>query len=247
MTPWVAPPLPARLAAVRRAPLVGRRLEPETMEAVWSEVTGGRRQVVFAGGEPGAGRTRLIAEIAGALHDNDVSVLAGACGLDAGVSYQPFAEMLDHLFGAAAEGALAGVVAGRGSELQRLSLPVGRHCREPAGPTTGPGGVRRDLFDAVAHVFRALAEIRAAGLDARRPALGPAADDCHARHVVQTCPESPVVVVAAFRSTVADRSDELAARVAELHRLEGVRRLDLSGLDTEAIAVFLTLRAGLPR
>jgi DNA-binding CsgD family transcriptional regulator len=246
MTPWVLPPLPARLVAVRQAPLVGRHRELETMEALWSEVTAGRRQVVFLGGEPGAGKTRLIAEIAGALHDNDVTVLVGSCGPDAGVSYQPFAEMLDDLFLAAAEGALAGVVADKGSELQRLSPRVGRHCPEPVGPTTGEGGVRRDLFEAVAHVFRALAGMRPLAL---------MIDDLHwaqlptiamLEHLVQTCSKSPVLVVAAFRTTVPDRSDELAARVAELHRLEGVRRLDLTGLDTEAIAEFLSLRAGLP-
>ena len=216
------------------------------METLWSQVTAGRRQVVFLGGEPGAGKTRLIAEIAGALHDSDGTVLVGTCGPDVGISYQPFAEMLDHLFGAAAEGALADVVADKGSELLRLSPRVRRHCPEPAGPMTGADGVRRDLFEAVAHVFRSLAEERPLAL---------MIDDLHwaqlptiamLEHLVQTCSESPLLVVAAFRSTVPDRSDELAARVAELHRLEGVRRLDLSGLDTDAIAEFLSLRAGLP-
>ena len=216
------------------------------MEALWSEVTAGRRQVVFLGGEPGAGKTRLIAEIAGALHDNDMTVLVGTSGLDAGVSYQPFAEMLDDLFATAADGTLTGVVADKGSELARLSPRVGRHCAEPAGAPTGDGGVRRDLFEAVAHVFRALAGLRPLAL---------MIDDLHwaqlptiamLEHVVRACPESPLLVVAAFRTTAPDRSDEIAARVAELHRLEGIRRLDLSGLDTEAIAEFLSLRTRLP-
>jgi DNA-binding CsgD family transcriptional regulator len=244
--PWARPPLAARLVAARQAPLVGRQPELETMEALWPEVAASRRQVVFLGGEPGAGKTRLIAEIAGALHDNGVTVLVGASGPDTGVSYQPFAEMLDHLFGAAAEGTLAEVVADHGSELQRLSSRVRRHCQEPPTATTEAGGVRRDLFEAVASVFRALAE--------KRP-LALMIDDLHwaqlptiamLEHLVQACSESPVLVMAAFRTTVPDRSDEMAARVAELHRLEGVRRLDLSGLDTEAIAEFLSLRSGLP-
>ncbi len=246
MTSWTPPPLSARLVAARQAPLVGRRLELETMEALWSEVTSGRRQVVFLGGEPGAGKTRLIAEIAGVLRDNDVTVLVGTSGLDTGVSYQPFAEMLDHLFGTAAEGTLTGVVADNGSELQRLSTRVYRHCPESVRAATGADGLRRDLFEAVASVFRVLAE--------KRP-LALMIDDLHwaqlptiamLEHLVHACSESPLLVVAAFRTTVPDRSDELAARVAELHRLEGVRRLDLSGLDTEAIAEFLCLRAGLP-
>ena len=54
-----------------------------------------------------------------------------------------------------------------------------------------------------------------------------------------------MLIVAAFRNTAPDRSDELAARVAELHRLEGVSRLNLSGLGTEAVAEYLSVRAGL--
>jgi predicted ATPase len=67
--------VPPRLSASRQLPLVGRRLELETLERVWAEVVQGRRQVVFVGGEPGAGKTRLTAEVAGALYDNDVAVL----------------------------------------------------------------------------------------------------------------------------------------------------------------------------
>ena len=47
-----------------------------------------------------------------------------------------------------------------------------------------------------------------------------------------------------FRTTAPDRSDELSARLADLHRLDGVRRLDLAGLDTEAIAEFVCEHAG---
>ena len=246
MTQWTLPPLPARLAAARQAPLVGRRPELENLEALWPHVVAGRRQVVFVGGEPGAGKTRLIAEAAGALHDHDVPVLVGASGLDVGVPYQPFSEMLDQLFGTAPPGALAWAVGDKGRELLRLSALVRRQAPQLPEGLDGGGEARRDLFDSVASLFRALAAVRPLAL---------MIDDLHwaqlptvamLEHVVQACSESPVLVVAAFRTTAPDRSEELAARVAELHRLEGVRRLDLSGLDTEAIAEYLNLRAGLP-
>src|SRR5205823_3759149 len=64
-------------------------------------------------------------------------------------------------------------------------------------------------------------------------------------HVVQVCSDTRLLVLAAFRTTAPDRSDEVAARLAELHRLEGVRRLDLGGLDTDAIAEYVSLRSGL--
>src|SRR5437867_10777471 len=127
MTSWRPPPLPSRLAASRHLPLVGRRRELETLETLWADVEDGRRQVLFVGGEPGAGKTRLMTEAAGALHDNDVAVLVGTCSIDAGIPYQPFTEMLDHLFAASAEGSLAGLLEHRGRVLRRLSAHVVRH------------------------------------------------------------------------------------------------------------------------
>jgi DNA-binding CsgD family transcriptional regulator/tetratricopeptide (TPR) repeat protein len=216
------------------------------LEALWSQVVAGRRQLVFVGGEPGAGKTRLIAETAGALHDHDVTVLVGTCSPDAGVPYQPFAEMLDHLFGSTPPGSLSGAIGDQGSELLRLSSLVRRHRPDLSDDVSGAGDVRRDLFDAVASLLNALA---------REGPLAVMIDDLQwaqfptiamLEHVVQECAEAPVLVLAAFRTTAPDRSDELAARMAELHRLEGVRRLDLTGLDTEAIAEYLNLRTGLP-
>ncbi|MGH9170064.1 MAG: AAA family ATPase [Acidimicrobiales bacterium] len=186
------PPLPGRLIAARQTPLVGRRIELATLEVLWPEVTAGRRQVMFLGGEPGAGKTRLIAEVAGALHDIDVTVLAGTCGPDAGIPYQPFTEMLDHLFTASPEGSLRKEVADNGGELQRLSAQVRRHCPEVGFGESAGGEVRRHLFDAVASLFRALGEGRSLAL---------MIDDLHwaqlptvamLEHVVQACSGSPM-------------------------------------------------------
>ena len=58
-------------------------------------------------------------------------------------------------------------------------------------------------------------------------------------HVLIGCADVRMLVVATFRTTEPDRSDELVTRLAELHRFDGVRRLDLAGLDTEAIAEFV--------
>ncbi|MBA3302509.1 MAG: AAA family ATPase, partial [Acidimicrobiia bacterium] len=238
--------MPPRLAAFRQLPFVGRRAELATFETLWAEVEKARRQVVFVGGEPGAGKTRLAAEVAGALCDADVAVLVGTSSIDAGVPYQPFAEMLDHVFAGSVEGSLTHLLDDSVRELRRLSAHVARHWPDHAGGDAEAGEVRRDLFDAVARVFRSLAEERPLAL---------ILDDLHwaqlptvalLEHVVHVCPDVRMLVLATFRTTAPDRSDEVAARVAELHRLEGVRRLDLSGLDTDAIAEYVSLRAGLP-
>jgi len=225
-------------------PLVGRRYELEILEGVWEQVSAGNRQVVFVGGEPGAGKTRLAAEIGSALHEHDVAVLMGTSSHDAGVPYQPFADALDQFFLACEPGSLGELAARSVGELSRLSAHVARHGS--GGEAEHTGDVRRDLFDAVSGLFRDLTAVRPVIL---------VLDDLHwaqlptlamLEHVVRDCSDVPLLVLVTFRTTAPDRSEDLAGRIAELHRLEGVRRLDLGGLDTDAIVEYLSYHGGVP-
>lgn len=238
MAQWVPPPLPAELIARRRGPLVGRTAELAVFEQAWERVEGGNRQAVFIGGEPGAGKTRLAAEVAGTLFDHDVAVLVGSSTADEDVPYAPFAEALDRLLIAAPPGSMAGPIGAAGPQLRRLSPPVDRHLPD-AGPAHDVGSARQALFDALTGFLRRLAVDRPIAL---------ILDDLHwaqlptlalLEHVLIGCADVRMLVVVTFRTTEPDRSDELATRLAELHRFDGVRRLDLAGLDTEAIAEFV--------
>jgi DNA-binding CsgD family transcriptional regulator len=239
MAQWVPPPLPAELMARRRGPLVGRAAELAAFEQAWERVEGGNRQAVFIGGEPGAGKTRLAAEVAGTLADHGVAVLVGSSTAEADVPYAPFAEALDRLLIATPPGSIADPLGDAGPQLRRLSTQVDRHL-----PATGPAQdvvtARQALFDAMTGFLRRLA------IDCPIALI---LDDLHwaqlptlamLEHVLIGCADVRMLVVATFRTTPPDRSDELTTRLAELHRFDGVRRLDLAGLDTEAIAEYVS-------
>jgi DNA-binding CsgD family transcriptional regulator len=238
MAQWVPPALPVELVARRRGPLVGRDVELAAFERAWERVESGDRQAVFIGGEPGAGKTRLAAEVAGRLADHGVAVLVGSSTADADVPYAPFAEALDRLLVAAPPGSLAEPLADAGQQLRRLSTHVDRHLAD-AGPADDVGGVRHALFEAMTGFFRRLATDRPIAL---------ILDDLHwaqlptlamLEHLLIGCADVRMLMVATFRNTEPDRSEELTTRLADLHRFDGVRRLDLSGLDTDAIAEFV--------
>lgn len=238
MAQWVPPPLPAELMARRRGPLVGRNAELAAFEKAWERVESGSRQAVFIGGEPGAGKTRLAAEVAGKLADHDVAVLVGRSTADEDVPYAPFAEALDRLLSAAPLGSLADALDEAGPQLRRLSTRVDQHLTD-AEPAADVGSPRQALFDALTGFLRRLAVDRPMAL---------ILDDLHwaqlptlamLEHLLIACADVRLLVVSTFRTTEPDRSDELATRLAELHRFDGVRRLDLAGLDTEAIAEFV--------
>ena len=123
---------------------------------------------------------------------------------------------------------MADLLADAGPQLRRLTTQVDRHL-----PDDGPGAGRRRraaaLFDALTGFLRRLAVDRPIAL---------ILDDLHwaqlptlamLEHVLIGCADVRLLVVATFRTTEPDRSDELTTRLAELHRFDGVRRLDLGG------------------
>jgi DNA-binding CsgD family transcriptional regulator len=238
MAQWMPPPLPADLTVRRRSPFVGRAAELAAFEQAWERVERGNRQVVLIGGEPGAGKSRLTAEVAGKLADHDVAVLVGSSTADGGVAYEPFAEALDRLLLAGPAGCLAEPLAEVAPQLRRLSSHVDRHVPDTGAPD-GTGMARRVLFDAVTGFLRRLSTDRRLALVledlhwAQSPTLA------MLEQVVSGCADVPLLVVGTFRTMPPDRSDELVTRLAEMHRFDGVRRLDLEGLDTEAIADFV--------
>src|ERR1700757_479108 len=64
--PGDAPPYPIRAAGAAVPAFVGRAAETSAAEEAWASVRAGGRQVIFIGGEPGAGKSRLAAGISSA-------------------------------------------------------------------------------------------------------------------------------------------------------------------------------------
>src|SRR4051812_17166243 len=217
------PLLPARWDDPARPTFGGGRAELATLGEVWTAAAAGLRQVVFLGGEPGAGKSRLLAEGGTALHRSGATVLLGTSAAEFGPPYQPFVEPIEAL--------LARPLSERDGE--RLRTLAGR-------PASAPGhDHRRELFEAVVDAVRAAA--------AEAPVVL-ALEDLHwagpaslqlLTYLVERTAECRLLVLGTHRTTAPDRSGALVGAIAQLYRLDGVRRLDLAGLDTEDIAEFL--------
>src|ERR1700755_2890946 len=81
---WDAPPLPVRVAGRAKPVFVGRAAETAMAEQGWAAVRSGARELIFIGGEPGAGKSRLAEEIGVALQRRGAAGLIGACSPEAG-------------------------------------------------------------------------------------------------------------------------------------------------------------------
>ena len=89
------PPLPTRIVAGRsRGPLIGREAELAKLHAAWSRSGPQRRQLALVSGEPGIGKTRLVAEFAADIGGLGATVLYGRAEEEALVPYQPLVEAL---------------------------------------------------------------------------------------------------------------------------------------------------------
>jgi DNA-binding CsgD family transcriptional regulator/tetratricopeptide (TPR) repeat protein len=244
---WNQPRLPGRFATDHATAFVGRLQHLEDLEAIWSAVRDGSRQVVFIGGEPGIGKTRLAEEVAAAVHGDGAAVLWGTCHPDFEVPYRPFVTGIDRLFEDLEEGGLAGVLAPSARQLLRFTPRVRRHLPDAEQPETTDRESRLVLFDAVHDLLVGLAEQRPVVLVledlhwAATPTLQLLA------HLVDSTADAPLLVLATHRTTAPDRRDELTYVIADLYRSSGVSRIDLGGLGTDEVADYLVREAGMSR
>ena len=226
---------------------VGRLSEIERLEAVWAAVEDDRRQVVFIGGEPGVGKTRLVAEAAAALRVHGATVLSGACREDLDIPYRPFVAILEQALDQVDPEVLRGIPSEAAAPLLRLSAMALKHWPETADLSSGESQSRPVLFDALLRVLLAAAEQRPLVLVledlqwASEPTLAMLA------HLVESTAGEQLLVLATRRTTAPDRTDAVTFALADLHRLDGVARIDLVGLETEDVAEYLVRAAGVSR
>jgi class 3 adenylate cyclase/tetratricopeptide (TPR) repeat protein len=237
-------PLPALLTD--KGPIfVAREEEMARLEQLWKEAVAGELRLVLLAGEPGVGKTRLAAELAGKAHDLGAMVLAGRCDEDLGVPYQPFVEALRHFVDHVPAEDLAGRLGRYGGELVRL-VPEAEGAPGLAAPLqSDPETERYRLFDAVAAWLAAASrdEPILLVLDDLQWSAGPTL--LMLRHLVSRRNEATrLLIIGTYRDTELWHDHPLVEVLADLRRQEGVERFSLTGLDQSGVARFIEHRLG---
>ncbi len=227
-----------------RTAFVGRQAEIEHLETMWAAVEDDRRQVVFVGGEPGAGKTRLVVEVAAALREHGALVLRGACREEFNTPYRPFVDILEQALEQMPAEALHQITPADAAPLLRLTSAALGPWPTAAGLASGDGDSRPALFDAVLRVLLAVAEQRPTVLVLEDLHWAPEPTLAMLTHVVESTAGEQLLVLATHRTTAPDRSDAVSFALADLHRLDGVARIDLLGLATEDVVDYLVREAG---
>jgi len=236
--------LPVLLERAARDVFAGRTAERDLLVRWWKEVTEGDRRLVLVSGEPGIGKTRLVAELASELVPTGATVLYGRCDPELGMPYSPWVDALAGYVESAPADVLARHVGRHGGELARLVPELARRVPDIAPPRTGDAETERWwLLDAIvglvsdaaadAPVLLFLDDLQWAD----RPSL----------QVLERLVEAPnrlaVLVVGAYRDSEVVGS-ALESCLARLRPVPGVEPLPLDGLSLEEVGALTAAAAG---
>jgi hypothetical protein len=233
--------LPAILELARRGPFVGR--ESLVADCLYEWKVGAWRTLLVAG-EPGIGKTRFVSELCARCVETGAAVVVGRCDEDIAGSYRPWTEALDSFVQSMDLAELDEFVAQNGAELSLIAPSLRRRLVDlPPIIDADAVAMQGLVIDAViAFVSRIAIE---------QP-LVIVLDDIHwidpaslvvLRRLAAIAPTG-VTFVATYRDTDLDRVHPLSAALADLRRVDGVRRVALDGLDASAVEDFLTVAAG---
>jgi predicted ATPase len=233
-------PLPAALAGGDRFPFVGRSGERARLMTAWDEVREGALRVCLVAGEPGVGKTRLVADTAVDLHTRGALVLFGRCDEGVGSPYQPFAEALRFYV----ENVETLTLGRLGRELRRLVPDL--ELDDPEGDDA-PASAHEPAGD-VLHEAVALWLAETSSVDPVVLVL----DDLHwatkptfdmLRHVLAGTLAERLLVVATYRDGDVDRSRSLTEVLGHL-TADGSSVISLDGLTLADVTDLMAAVAG---
>ena len=125
--------------AARRARWSGRARESALLRDWWTSVRDGDGRLLLVDGDPGIGKTRLVAELARAVEAEGALVLWGRCDEDPVAPFQPFAEALAATSNRSRRTGSRACPTGSSTELSRLVLRL----REYAPPLEEEAAIPR--------------------------------------------------------------------------------------------------------
>ncbi len=238
-------PLPALLRSIPPISYVGRVPERAALAEATTLAHSGQRQVALLSGEPGIGKTRITSYVAHEAHGRGFAVAWGACTEELAAPYEPWLAVCTQLVEHAPAAMLARHVERQGGELLRLTRNLGSRLTDvPAPQRSDPETERYLLFKAASALVAELAEAVPLCL---------VLDDLHwadpqslalLKHVLAATEEASLLVLVNYRDSDLGKDHPLIAVLADLRKLQGVRRIGLQGLRMDEVAQMMAALAG---
>ncbi|MGD9704848.1 MAG: AAA family ATPase [Acidimicrobiia bacterium] len=222
-------PMPRALALDRRFPLVGRSAAMEQLVRRWNAACSGSAGTLLITGQPGMGKTRLIAQAAEHAHGDGAIVLAGICDSELAVPYQPFAMALRET--RLTDEQLAIAISTRAGALGPL-FPGSRVSRpDDQGPAA-----RFELFEAVAALLGRLSDLQPMVLVLEDLQWATPPTLLLLRHLVQHLDEARLLILGTYRDEEVAANPQLRDLLAEIHATSTASKIELPALNERDVA-----------
>lgn len=229
--PWERPgdstPMPALLSRKLDDAFVGRTAETELLRTAWADVQSGEPLVVSITGEPGMGKTTLLARFAEWVAESGGEVLAGTCVEGPQPPFPGWSQAVDDYARRVSYPALVTAAGSDAMVLARLSASMSERLDVTASSEAVDTPQR--LHESVAGFLSrrarvspllvVLDDLQWAGEDSAQMLRG-----------VTAAVEGPVLFVLAHRETDVGSEHALVAALADVGRHRGVREARLEGL-----------------
>ena len=239
-------PLPGRLLTGPAVGVVGRSSEFELITDAAKAVSGeGRRQVLLVSGEAGQGKSTLMATAARSAFDSGAQVLFGHSEEDLATPYQLFAEAIGHYVSHAPEAELIAHVESHGSELSRLVPALSSRIPDlPPSNATDSDSERFLLFAAVVGILATMSQHRPVVLVFDDLQWADKGSLLLLHHVAASDVPTRLLILGAYRDSELPHAHALVETLGALRRLDGINRIELSGLDEAGVMALMEAAAG---
>ena len=230
----------------RRTPFVGRKPERGQLVALLDRARAGHGAIVFLGGEPGVGKTRLADELRLEAEQRGMRTRFGRCyDMQGAPPYTPFVEMLESAAGTIPPdvyrqllGEDAGEIARIVPRLRNMFPDVPEPLRLP------PEAERRYLLNGLRSFVRRASALRPQFISI---------DDIHwaddstllaVRHLAEEIDEMPVFLIGTYRDVELDMGQPFAEMLDALQQRRLAHRISLKPLPADETVSIITAVVG---
>jgi class 3 adenylate cyclase/tetratricopeptide (TPR) repeat protein len=234
----------------RRTPLVEREAERATLRQLIDDALVGHGKLALVAGEPGLGKSRLVAEIGNEAQARGMGVLTGHCVEMSGAPpYLPYVEIIEQaISNPHSPLALRTALGDVAPEIARIAPALRRVFPDIIPPPVElPGELaRRYLWNSLSEFI---------GRAARDQPLLLVLEDLHwadestvllTEYLAPLLPKMPVLVLGTCRDLEVDLSIPLARVIRQLARQRLVERVDLRRLSFDGVRAMLLALAEQP-
>ena len=221
-------------ASQHDGPLVGRARESAVLRDWWTSVRDGDGRLLLVDGDPGIGKTRLVAELARAVEAEGALVLWGRCDEDPVAPFQPFAEALGRYFQSLSADRISRMPDWQLSELSRLVLRLSEYAPTLEEEGGDPESERFRFFEAVTATLSELSG----------GTVLLVIDDLHAadqptllllRHVLRGTDDNKLGIIGMYIDTEVPPAHRLRSMLADFRAVHPVATVHLQGLSSAAV------------